>query len=79
MEVRVVDTGIGMTRDEVDRIFEDFVRIKNDKTKNISGSGLGLSIIRKLIDKYNGKIEVSSTPDLGSTFIVRFPIEKPCS
>ncbi|MEI7661723.1 MAG: hybrid sensor histidine kinase/response regulator [Bacteroidota bacterium] len=78
LEIRVVDTGIGMTPVEADKIFDDFVRIKNDKTKNITGSGLGLSIVKKLIDNYSGKIEVISNPDQGSTFIVRLPIDKPC-
>jgi two-component system sensor histidine kinase/response regulator len=79
MHITVVDTGIGMTSDEIDKIFDDFVRIKNDKTKNITGSGLGLSIVKKLIDNYGGKIEVSSIPDQGSTFNVRLPIDnKPC-
>jgi two-component system, sensor histidine kinase and response regulator len=78
-EIRVVDTGIGMTQAEVDKIFDDFVRIKSEKTKNITGSGLGLSIVRKLIDNYAGKIEVTSIPDQGSTFVVRLPIDKPCS
>ena len=79
MGIRVVDTGIGMTPVELEKIFDDFVRIKNDKTKNITGSGLGLSIVKKLIDDYAGKIEVSSIPDQGSTFNVRLPIDKPCS
>ncbi len=78
MSIKVVDTGIGMTPAEIEKIFDDFVRIKNDKTKNITGSGLGLSIVRKLIDNYAGKIEVSSIPDQGSTFSVRLPIDKPC-
>ena len=78
MEIKVVDSGIGMTPIEIEKIFDDFVRIKNDKTKNITGSGLGLSIVKKLIDNYAGKIEVSSIPDQGSTFNVRLPIEKPC-
>jgi len=79
IEIRVVDTGIGMTQSEMDRIFDDFVRIRNEKTKNITGSGLGLSIVRKLTDNYAGKIEVTSVPDLGSTFIVKLPTDKPCS
>ncbi len=78
MNIRVVDTGIGMTSLEIEKIFDDFVRIKNDKTKNISGSGLGLSIVKKLIDNYAGKIEVSSITDQGSTFDVTLPIDKPC-
>ena len=78
MYIKVVDTGIGMTPVEIEKIFDDFVRIKNDKTKNITGSGLGLSIVKKLIDNYAGKIEVSSIPDQGSVFSVRLPIEKPC-
>ncbi|MCX6266394.1 MAG: HAMP domain-containing sensor histidine kinase, partial [Bacteroidetes bacterium] len=78
MDISVVDTGIGMTPPEIEKIFEDFVRIKNDKTKNITGSGLGLSIVKKLIDNYSGQIEVSSIPDQGSKFNVRLPIDKPC-
>jgi signal transduction histidine kinase len=79
MNIRVQDTGIGMTPGEIENIFDDFVRIKNDKTKNITGSGLGLSIVKKLIDNNAGKIEVSSVPDQGSIFNVRLPIDKPCS
>jgi signal transduction histidine kinase len=79
MLIRFADTGIGMTDAEMAKLFQDFVRIKNEKTKNISGSGLGLSIVRKLIENYGGTIEVSSIPDKGSTFIVSFPNEKICS
>jgi two-component system, sensor histidine kinase and response regulator len=78
IRISVVDTGIGMTAVEIENIFGDFVRIKNDKTKNITGSGLGLSIVKKLTDNYSGKIEVSSIPDRGSTFVVTLPIDKPC-
>jgi signal transduction histidine kinase len=77
--ITVVDTGIGMSPSEIEKIFDDFVRIKSEKTKNITGSGLGLSIVKKLIDNYSGKIEVASVPDQGSKFTVRLPIDKPCS
>lgn len=77
--IQVTDTGIGMTPAEIEKIFDDFVRIKNEKTKNITGTGLGLSIVKKLIDHYNGRIEVVSNPDAGSTFKVILPTVKPCS
>jgi signal transduction histidine kinase len=77
--ISVEDTGIGMTQLEIEKLFQDFVRIRNEKTKNIAGSGLGLSIIKKLTESYNGKIEVTSTPDLGSKFVVTIPNQKPCT
>jgi len=79
LAIQVTDTGIGMTPAEIEKIFDDFVRIKNEKTKNITGTGLGLSIVKKLIDHYNGRIEVVSNPDAGSTFKVILPTVKPCS
>jgi len=71
--IEVRDTGIGMTQEESNRLFHDFVRIKNEKTKDIAGSGLGLSIVKKLIATYQGSIRVESTPDVGSSFIVTLP------
>ena len=79
IEITVVDTGIGISESDMEKIFDDFVRIKNEKTKNITGSGLGLSIVKKLAENYAGKIEVSSIPEQGSTFKLRLPIDKPCS
>ncbi len=66
----VSDTGIGMTEEEASRLFNDFVRIKNEKTRNILGSGLGLSIVKKLTQLYNGDVAVESEPDSGSVFTV---------
>jgi signal transduction histidine kinase len=77
--IRFADTGIGMSDAEMTKLFQDFVRIKNEKTKNITGSGLGLSIVKTLIESYGGTIKVSSIPDKGSTFIVSLPNEKTCS
>ncbi len=79
IRVQVMDTGIGMTDGEMARLFGDFVRIKNEKTKNITGSGLGLSIVKKLVEAYGGAIEVTSNPDKGSSFIISFPKENSCS
>ncbi len=69
----VADTGIGINPSEKDMLFEEFSRIKNDKTRNISGSGLGLSIVRKVVELYHGVITVDSMPDRGSVFTVIIP------
>ena len=66
----VTDTGIGMSEEDVARLFHEFVRIKNAKTRDILGSGLGLSIIKKIADIYDGETFVTSTPDVGSTFAI---------
>lgn len=68
----VSDTGIGMTPEESAKLFREFVRIKNEKTRNILGSGLGLSIVQKIANMYGGTVEVESAPDVGSTFRVTF-------
>lgn len=73
IKISVQDTGIGINDEELSKIFHDFVRIKNKKTIDITGSGLGLSIMKKMVDLYGGKIDVTSVPDEGSTFTVTLP------
>ena len=70
IEIAVADTGIGMSEAECERLFGEFVRIKNEKTRNIQGSGLGLSIVRRLVRLYGGDAVVTSEPGVGSTFTV---------
>jgi signal transduction histidine kinase len=77
--IAVKDTGIGMSKEETAKLFGEFVRIKNSKTRNILGSGLGLSILRKLATMYAGEVTVESQPDVGTTFTVRLPAETPHS
>jgi len=67
----VSDTGIGFKEEEIKDLFNAFYRIKNEQTKNISGSGLGLSIVKGIIDMYNGEINVSSIPGEGTTFTIK--------
>jgi two-component system, sensor histidine kinase and response regulator len=69
----VTDTGIGLTADESSRLFQEFVRIKNDRTRGIPGTGLGLSIVKKLAQLYGGDVTVESEPGVGSTFRVALP------
>ncbi len=68
--IRVADTGIGMSPDEAASVFNDFARAKNERTRNIPGSGLGLSILKRIVALYDGDVSVESTPDVGSTFTV---------
>jgi signal transduction histidine kinase len=70
LSIRVADSGIGMTAEESVQLFDEFVRIKNDKTLHILGSGLGLSIVKKIALLYDGDATVESRPDAGSTFTV---------
>ncbi len=70
VQIAVADTGIGMTPAEVGKLFGEFVRIKNEKTAAVLGSGLGLSIVKKLVALYDGSITVHSEPEVGSTFTV---------
>ncbi len=72
----VVDTGHGMTPDESARLFQRFYRVKNDNTKDIPGTGLGLWIIKQYAEKMNGKIAVSSIVGVGTEFTVELPVAK---
>ncbi|MBT3377349.1 MAG: response regulator [Lentisphaerae bacterium] len=68
--LQVTDTGIGLTPEEAERLFADFVRIKNAKTRTIQGTGLGLSTVKKIATLYDGNAGVTSVPGEGSTFWV---------
>ena len=70
VQIKVADSGIGIDPEDAKRLFSDFVRIKNEQTINILGSGLGLSTVKKLASLYNGKVDLESVPGTGSTFTV---------
>ncbi|MBN2638175.1 MAG: hybrid sensor histidine kinase/response regulator [Bacteroidales bacterium] len=72
--IRVSDTGIGIDQEDLPKLFAEFSRIKTNETQNINGSGLGLSIVKKMVDLYRGTIDVSSQPRLGTTFKITLPI-----
>ena len=57
-----------MSPEESVKVFEEFYRVKNSKTRNILGSGLGLSVVKKIITLYQGEISVESTENVGTTF-----------
>ena len=74
MTIKVEDTGIGISNEDKDKLFREFARIKTAETRDITGSGLGLSITKGMVEQYGGKIEVQSTPGQGSAFTVTLPV-----
>lgn len=74
LRIKVADSGIGLKPDEKDRMFNEFYRAKNERTRGISGTGLGLTIVKRIVDSYYGKIDVDSTYGEGTTFTISLPI-----
>lgn len=73
VRVEVTDNGYGIEARHLDKIFERFYRVKTEKTRYITGTGLGLVIVKGLVDSLGGQVSVESTPDRGSTFTVWLP------
>ncbi len=64
----IIDTGIGIPQDKLSKIFESFSQASDDTTRKFGGTGLGLTISKQLVELHNSNLEVSSVPDVGSTF-----------
>ena len=71
----ISDTGVGMSQEFLHRSFEPFAQEKNDARSVYQGTGLGMSIVKSLVDKMGGTIEVSSQVGVGSTFVITIPFE----
>jgi signal transduction histidine kinase len=68
------DTGIGIRREDLSRVFDKFYRATDNRVANITGSGLGLAITREIVNLHGGTISVESELDKGSTFTLTLPI-----
>jgi len=74
VEVAIADTGVGMSKEAISHIFERFYR--QDKSRSVEGNGLGLSIVKRIVDLHKGRIDVKSRENGGSQFTVRLPQER---
>ncbi|MCH5255523.1 MAG: response regulator, partial [Lachnospiraceae bacterium] len=71
--ISVKDTGMGIKQEDMEKLFEDFKRLDEEKNRNIEGTGLGMTITKSLLNLMEGKIDVESEYQKGSTFIVTIP------
>lgn len=73
MSLEVKDSGIGIQKDDIDRLFDSFQRVDEKRNRSIEGTGLGLSIVKQLVDLMDGELSVQSTYGKGSDFVVHIP------
>ena len=73
--VKIKDTGIGIPKEEQEKIFKRFYRVDKSRSRETGGVGLGLSIAEWIVDAHHGRIEVGSKLNEGSTFTVHLPIQ----
>jgi len=74
--ISVKDYGIGIPSEERDKIYSRFYRISNDHTQQVKGSGIGLTIVKQIIESHGGTISLESKVGSGSTFSIKLPILK---
>lgn len=73
IQIEVADSGVGISREQVDRLFERYERLENAYARSQTGTGIGLVLTKQLLELNGGVISVSSTPGMGSTFRVLLP------
>jgi signal transduction histidine kinase/FixJ family two-component response regulator len=77
LRIQVSDNGLGISDKHIEKIFDRFYRVKDEKTRFITGTGLGLPIVKGLLESMGGLISVDSKPSTGSVFTVLLPVGEP--
>jgi signal transduction histidine kinase len=73
VEVRVLDTGIGIPPREREKVFDPFYQVDSSSTREYGGTGLGLSIVKRLVEAHGGRIRIDENTPRGTVFVVSFP------
>ena len=76
VEIRISDTGIGIAEEHLDRVFDAFYQVDNSSTRSYGGTGLGLSVVKRLVESLRGRVWATSTVGEGSIFRVELPVDR---
>ena len=74
--ISVIDHGVGIASEELEKVFEKFYRVGNSLVHDVKGSGLGLSIVKHIVEAHHGRVTVESEPGRGSAFIIHLPVDQ---
>ena len=76
LNISVIDNGIGIKKEDLNRLFDEFYRVENEINQNVKGTGLGLTLAKKIVEAHHGKMSVISEPGKGATFYFTLPVEE---
>lgn len=79
LELTIADTGIGIASQDIERLGKPFVQVQNDYTRNFEGTGLGLSLVKGLVELHDGELKINSEPKRGTVVTVCLPVSGPAA